>query len=166
MSNGPRLWLAAFALGACSAASAAEPADEPIVLDLEGAISGCTASSPDEVIVCGKVNRRNYRLDPVELAVIRKKEAAANPPRVSTKFPDGDPCKVGPNGCPGDGAIPLLAVAALVAKVAVKAVVAEDWREPLRVMPDEYEMYVQAKERAQRRVRVTLGAGAGSTSTN
>ena len=144
--------------GAAAPAFAQSP--EPPKLEINTAAKGCTPAAPGEVVVCGE-SPDKYRIDADVLQVIRRQEQAANPPRPPVDVASGDPCKVGPNGCPGEGALPLLMIAMKVAQVGVTAIKGEDWREPLRTRPDDYRLYQEEKaKREDRRVRVGIEFGA------
>ena len=146
-------------------AAAQQPQQAPPRLDLSGPAEGeCKPAAEGEVVVCGERGPSPYRIDPDVLGVMRAKELAENPPRPATAVPGGDPCGVGPNGCPGEGAVPLLAIAITAAKVAVKAIQGEDWREPLRTGPTDYERHLEAKkqrEKSKPRVSVGISASGG-----
>jgi len=139
----------ALAMLAIAAPAAAQEAPPP-KLDLETQSKDCEAAEPGEVVVCGERGGDKYRLDPDVLHVIRKAEEAANPPRPPAQIAESDPCKVGPNGCPGEGALPLLAIAMKAVEVAVTAAKGEDWREPLRTRPDQYRLYRESKEKREK----------------
>ena len=148
--------LAAVAAGAQAQPAPADPAN-PAPLKLQAPDEGCEPASPGEVVVCRKAPGK-YRIDPDVLQVIRRQELAANPPRPPVQVADGDPCKTGPNGCPGEGAVPLLMIALKAAEVALAAAKGEDWREPLRTRPDEYQLYLEERERREK-ARVSIGVG-------
>lgn len=134
-----------------AAAAAQEPQAPASKLDLStgAAADGCEAGEAGEVVVCGERGRSRYRIDPDVYQSIRARELADNPPRLPTRVAEGDPCVTGPNGCPGEDALPLAAVALTAAEMIVKAIEGEDWTEPLRTGVDEYELYQGSKAAQQ-----------------
>ena len=144
-----------------SAASAQAPAPS-LDLTTKPAKAECVASSPAEVVVCGERGPSPYRLDPTVLQVIRDKEEAANPPRVSNRGDIAEACGTGSNPCDG-GMVPLLEPALRVVSAAVKAVQGEDWREPFRNGPDDYQRYLDArKKRAGRPPAIAISVSGGN----
>jgi hypothetical protein len=150
-----------LALGTAGAAPApAQPTEAPLYLSTEAAPEDCKEATGNEVVVCGERGPSPYRIDPDVLGAMRAEELAANPPRPPGQVAEGDPCNVGPNGCPGEGALPLMAIALTAAEMAVKAIQGEDWREPLRTGPDDYQRYEEAKRKRERaKPRVSVGVG-------
>lgn len=153
-----RLWTLLVTTAASAAIAAPASAQAP-KLDLSAPPRGCAPASPGEIVVCGE-SQEKYRIDRDVLQVIREQELAANPPRPPVQVADGDPCKVGPNGCPGEGALPLLAIAMKAAQLAVQVAKGEDWREPLRTRPDEYEQYLKSKAK-RNKAKPSVGIGIG-----
>ena len=144
-----------------SAASAQAPAPS-LDLTTKPAKAECVASSPAEVVVCGERGPSPYRLDPTVLQAIRDKEEAANPSRVSNRGEIAEPCGTGSNPCDG-GMIPLLEPALRVVSAAVKAVQGEDWREPFRNGPDDYQRYLDArKKRAGKPPAIAISVSGGN----
>lgn len=153
-----RSCLILVAVAAIAAPTQAATPEAP-KLDLSTAPKGCTPASPGEVVVCGE-SPDKYRIDPDVLQVVRAQEQAANPPRPPAQVTDGDPCRIGPNGCPGEGALPLLMIAMKVVEVAAQVAKGDDWREPLRTGPDEYQLYMESKTRREK-PKASIGIGIG-----
>jgi hypothetical protein len=151
------VFFAAFvALGAPAGAQEAKPASGSAAAET----GTCKPSTAGEVIVCGERAPSPYRLDPDVLQTIRRQEQASNPPRVAQRDVDSDTCTTGPNGCPGAGALPIMAIAVTAAEMAVKAMDGEDWREPLRTRPDEYQLYREEKMKRERsKPKIGIGIG-------
>ena len=147
MSRAGVLVLGVIAVSAPASAQAPHSPGAPAKLDLSTgtAAEECEAGEAGEVVVCGERGRSPYRIDADVYRGIRARELAENPPRLPSRVPAGDPCKTGPNGCPGEGALPLMAIALTAAKMAVKAIEGEDWTEPLRTGTDEYQLYRDSK---------------------
>ena len=146
----PMLKRAAFLLGLAALLPAVTTAQVPPASSLDlttrPAKTECTASTPAEVVVCGERGPSPYRLDPTVLQAIRDKAQAANPPRPPDRGASAEPCGTGSNPC-GGGMIPLLEPALRVASAVVKAVQGEDWREPFRNGPDDYQRYLDARRK-------------------
>ena len=154
--------LPALAAFLASAASAQAPPAPSLDLTTQPPKVECVASSPSEVVVCGERGPSPYRLDPTVLQVIRDKEEAANPPRVSNRGDIAEACGTGSNPCDG-GMVPLLEPALRVVSAAVKAVQGEDWREPFRNGPDDYQRYLEArKKRAAKPPAIAISVSGGN----
>ena len=145
----------ALAAGTLAAAPLdAEPAtvadpDEPKLAPL-AAVDPCTSVQADEITVCGERNQKDrYRIDPGVLGADRAAEAN---PRPEQKLAPKEKCP--PHGpiCPGQGAIPVSAIALVAVETAVRAAKGEDWREGLGLTNDrDYEEYRLAKAKEERR---------------
>ena len=147
--------LVAFGAGAAEAQAAGPSAGSAAV-----ETGDCKPSSSGEVVVCGERGPSPYRIDPDVMSTIRRQEKAANPPRVAEHDVSADPCSTGPNGCPGEGAVPIMMIALTAAEMAAKAIKGEDWREPLRTKPDEYQLYREEKQKRERsKPRIGVGIG-------
>ena len=155
--------IAIFAGAALLGLGTAAPAQQPEpALDLSNRAQAeqCRAASEAEIVVCAERGPSRYRIDPDVLQSIRAKELADNPPRKPSQVTDGDPCTVGPNGCPGEGALPLMSMALTAVTMAVKGLQGEDWREPLRTGPDDYQRYLESKRKREGAgSRVSIGVG-------
>lgn len=135
-----------FALALVSAsASAQSPGPRLHISTLPSEAEPCPPGEDGEVVVCAQRGPSPYRIDPDVLQAMRAKERAANPPRPPAPIAEADPCKVGPSGCPGEGAVDFIRPALVMLSVAVKAIQGEDWREPLRTGPDDYQTYSEEK---------------------
>ena len=130
--------------GTAPAQSAQDAAPQSLDLTIAGAKGGCKPAPAGEVVVCGERGKSPYRIDSDELAVIRAKEAASHPPRVDDRSATAEACGTVRNEC-GGGTIPLLQPALRVASAVVKAVEGEDWREPFRNGPTDYQRHQAAK---------------------
>lgn len=119
------------------------------MVDVSRATKGCWPAAPGEVVVCGERGTSPYRIDAAVLQAIREKEKAENPRRLSDRSATAESCVVGPNACPGAGAVDLVGPALLVAKSLINAATGEDWREPFRTRPDDYQLHEQAKAQRQ-----------------
>jgi len=151
--------IAAIVLGTVSGvpATAAEPPPR-VVIDLMP--MPCPERSTGvEVTVCGR-RTPDYRLDPGVLAGTRAREALPTDLRTAQGKAVEGSCHDQPSKCQGGGVIPVLAVASKTIEAVVLAVKGDDWREPFRTKPDEYEAYRAEQQRT--RVSVSLGASAGT----
>lgn len=158
-----RVAILAGGLGLVAAAGAVHAQAPPrIPLDLRASpAQRCGSASEGEVVVCGQRGPSPFRIDREVLDGIRADEARRNPPRVQDRSGNAEACGTAGNEC-GGGTIPLLEPALRVASAVVKAIQGEDWREPFRTGPSDYELYEQAKrKRATARVTVGLSANAG-----
>lgn len=144
---------------AAAAATVRAQAPPQAPLDLRSSpAQSCESASEGEVVVCGQRGPSRFRIDREVLDGIRAEEARRNPPRVQDRSGNAEACGTGSNLCSG-GTIPLLEPALRVAAAAVKAIRGEDWREPFRTGPSDYELYEQAKRR-RAAARVTVGVSA------
>jgi hypothetical protein len=156
--------IVAFCLIA-AASGRAQPQSAPAPgIDLSGAHqqTRCKSATPGELVVCGERGPSPYRLDPTVLDAERSKEAASNPPRVQDRSGAPQACGTVRIECGGD-AIPLLEPALRVATAVVKAVQGDDWREPFRNGPTDYERYQDAREK---RPRSSISVGVSVSSGN
>lgn len=154
-----RVAILAGGLGLVAAAGAVH-AQAPLDLRASPA-QRCGSASEGEVVVCGQRGPSPFRIDREVLDGIRADEARRNPPRVQDRSGNAEACGTAGNEC-GGGTIPLLEPALRVASAVVKAIQGEDWREPFRTGPSDYELYEQAKrKRATARVTVGLSANGG-----
>jgi hypothetical protein len=141
-----RICCLAIAAWAVPATAAAQPSGSQLNLARE---TGCRALTPGEVVVCGERGASPYRIDPTILEAMRQKERAANPPRPPERSAGAETCAVGPQACPGEGAVDFVRPAMLIVAAAVKALQGEDWREPFRTKPDDYQVYQDSKSAAE-----------------
>lgn len=147
-----------MAAAAVAARAQAPQATQP-PLDLRSSpAQPCESASEGEVVVCGQRGPSPFRIDPEVLGGLRAEEARRHPPRVQDRSGSAETCGTAGNEC-GGGAIPLLEPALRVAAAAVKAIRGEDWREPFRTGPSDYELYEQEK-RKRAGARVTFGVSA------
>jgi hypothetical protein len=107
----------------------------------------CKSSETSEVVVCGRRGPSPYRIDPTVLRVMRERERAENTPS-SGRAPVQD-CTVGPRGC-DNSVIPISTIGIVTAQAIIKAIKGEDWRDPFRTKPDEYQQYIDAKRDSPR----------------
>ena len=113
----------------------------------DGADATSCGGSGGEVVVCGR-RKETYRLDPDIMAT----ESPDAPPRADPSRTVNAPrCSEGPHGCPGEGAIPVSAIALKVAQAGLAAVKGDDWKAVFRNGPDSYERYRRAKARREAR---------------
>lgn len=120
--------------------------------------TGCTEPTSGEVVVCGERGRSQYRIDPTTLETMRQQEALKNPDRIASRDLPPQACGVGADICAG-GMIPIFQPALKVVSAIVNAVQGDDWREPFRTGPDEYELYRQQKAKTD---GVSVGISAGN----
>lgn len=133
-----------FALALVSAGASAQSPKPRLDISTQPK-EACPPGEAGEVVVCGQRGPSPYRIDPDVLQAMRAKEKAANPPRPPARVAEADPCKVGPTGCPGEGAVDFIRPALVILSTAIKAIQGEDWREPLRTGPDDYQTYSEEK---------------------
>ena len=119
----------------------------------------CAKSSPDEVLVCGHKTER-YRIDPNVLEAQREHDALPAKPPVTAEAVQPGGC-VGGQGCEG-GVIPLIGVAIVAAKAVALAAKGDDWRDAIRIHPDEYRLYKEAEERRAKERRPRIGFSVGN----
>lgn len=123
---------------------------EPAQVATRVADDPCHSQDPQDIVVCAQ-RRQAYRLDPNVTNASRASEilsrnaTAAVPPAEAI-------CASSPPGC-GKGleSLDLANVALVVGTVALKAAKGEDWRKAFRVSPDEYQLYVAAKNEREAR---------------
>jgi len=97
------------------------------------------------IVVCGRKDDR-YRIDPTVLAAIRSRDPRGGPrPDAHTTMFSERCSPVGLSSCSGQNVVPVSSILMVVARAVAKAVRGEDLRPMLRPVPDEYELYTQAK---------------------
>ena len=127
------------------------------LIDIKGAI-GCPSGADGEVVVCGSPKPK-YGPD---AAVMDAADAPSPPPSADRRETvNVESCGVGTNLC-DSGQIPVSAIALAGAKAVIQALKGEDWKEVFRTRPDEYQRYLDARNRRQARARVSVGVGAGA----
>ena len=137
-------------------AAQAAPA-EPVRIDLLP--PPCRDDGKADVTVCASPRDR-YRIDPSVLAAQRRREALPVDTRSPQERSQVADCTKELSACQGGGVIPILPGVVRTVTAVVLAAKGEDWRQPFRDKPDEYQAY-QA-EQAQRKSRISVGIGAGS----
>lgn len=153
----------AFGLIALLAASAAQAAEPPTVIDVLAPVTPqrCDKPEGDEIVICAERGGDGYRIDPAVLAADRARQSPRERrPPAHHALGKGGCGSHGPHGCPGEGAIPVSAIALTAVQVAVLAAKGEDWRAPLRTKPDEYRLYQQARARNARDRKARIGVDA------
>ena len=126
-------------------------------IDVKSAI-GCPGGVDGEVVVCGSKEKK-YGPD---ADVMRAADPAPLPPTPdSRERATAVQCGTGGNLC-DSGQIPVTAVALAGAKAVLQAIKGEDWKEVFRTRPDEYQRYLDARQRRQASARVSVGVPAGS----
>jgi len=136
-------------------APAASPA--PIRIDLLN--RPCRSDKEADVTVCARP-RDDYRIDPSILAAQRRREALPIDTRSPQERSQVADCTKELSACQGGGVIPILPGVVRTITAVVLAAKGEDWRQPFRDKPSEYENY-QA-EQAQRQSRITVGVSASN----
>ena len=97
------------------------------------------------IVVCGRKDDR-YRIDPTVLAAIRSRDSRGGPrPDAHTTMFSERCSPVGLSSCSGQNVVPVSSILIVVATAVAKAVRGEDLRPMLHTVPDEYELYTQAK---------------------
>ena len=155
----------ALGLLALLAAGAAQAAEPPAVIDVLAPATAprCEPSEEDEIVVCAERPGDEYRIDPAVLAVSRQIEQPADRRKPAHHSAGKESCVPhGTNGCPGQGVIPVTAIALKALQVGVLAAKGEDWRAPLRTSPDQYRLYTQAKAKSGGAKRISIGVGVGA----
>lgn len=140
-------------------AAAAEP-PQRIVIDLMPKRCPDQGTGAD-VVVCGE-REQPYRIDPDVLAGERAREALPVDTRTAQEKAVVGSCHDTPAKCQGGGIIPVLPAALKTIEAVVLAVKGEDWRQPFRSKPDDYEAYKAAQGERRAKVSVSLDAGASS----
>ena len=122
------------------------PATAPVRRPAKSAQQGCRPGDPREVVVCAQ-RQDKYRLDSDVLDAGREAERVNR--SISAPVPVAQAsCSALPSGC-GTGleGLDLLNVAIVVGKTVVTAAKGEDWTKVLKTGgPDEYELYLAAKQ--------------------
>ena len=127
------------------------------IIDVKSAV-GCPSGADGEVVVCGS---KEPKYGPDADVTKAAEPAPLPPPAASPKRATTVQCGTGGNLC-DSGQIPVTAIALAGAKAVIQAIKGEDWKEVFRTRPDEYQRYLDAKNRRQARARVTVSGGAGS----
>ena len=97
------------------------------------------------IIVCGRKDDR-YRIDPTVLAAIRSRDSRGGPrPDAHTTMFSERCSPVGLSSCSGQNVVPVTSILMVVATAVSKVVRGEDLRPMLHTVPDEYELYKQAR---------------------
>jgi hypothetical protein len=152
--------LAALFLTALSATPAA--ADPPARVGTHLMPRRCPELSGDgEVVVCGE-RERPYRIDPDVLAGQRARDVPPEDTRTAQEKAVQGSCHDTYAKCQGSGTIPILAPALKTIQAVVLAAKGEDWRQPFRSKPDDYQAYQAAQGERRAKIDVSLVAGASS----
>jgi hypothetical protein len=114
-----------------------------------------------EIVVCG-ARERPYRIDPDVLAGQRAREALPADTRTAFSCAVRGSCHDTYAKCQGSGVIPVLPAALKTIEAVVLAVKGEDWRQPFRSKPNEFEAYQAAQGERRAGVSVSLEAGASA----
>jgi len=151
-----------------SSQAAAPPAEPPspgrVVIDLTPKrCTDRTGQDQADVVVCAK-RERPYRIDPNVLAGQRARDALPVDTRTAQERAVEGSCHDQPSKCQGGGVIPILPAAIKTVEAVVLAVEGEDWRQPFRTKPDEYEAYRATQERERSRVSVSVRASSAAGS--
>lgn len=146
-------------------AALADPAaraapEAPIRIDLLA--RPCRNDGQADVTVCARP-RDIYRIDPNVLAAQRAREALPVDTRSSQERSQVADCTKEIGACQGGGVIPILPGVVRTITAAVLAAKGEDWRQPFRDKPDEYQAY--RTEEAQRKSRISVGVSASNGTT-
>lgn len=120
----------------------------------------CESGNGQGVVVCGQRVGSPYRIDPATLDSLRKEDLLKHPERIAGREPPPEACGTVRNECDG-GYFPIFQPLMTVVSAVVKAANGEDWREPFRTGPDEYQLYLDAK-RKQGRGSIKFGVTASS----
>ncbi len=140
-----------------------QPQPGSVAVSTPAPATDCRSGSGPDVVVCGNRGPSPYRIDPVTLDAMRAKEALQHPERVATREPPPEACGTVRNECSGDY-LPIFGPVMKVVGALVNAANGEDWREPFRTGPDEYQLYQEARRKhARASVSVSVGASSGSS---
>ncbi|MCW3796310.1 hypothetical protein OMW55_00600 [Sphingomonas sp. BN140010] len=146
-----------LAILAANALAVAEP-PAPVVINLLP--PPCPERSAEaDVTVCAR-RIPDYRIDPGVLAGVRAREALPTDTRTAQAEAVAGSCHDEPSKCQGGSVIPILPAAIKSVEAMVLAARGEDWRQPFRTKPDEYEQYRAAQAKARPKVSVSVGASA------
>jgi len=116
--------------------------------------SKCLTPTEAEIVVCGRKDDR-YRIDPTVLAAIRIRDSRGGPrPEAHTTMFDEGCSPVGGFSCRGQNVVPVSSILLVAATALIKIAKGEDLRPMLHTVPNEYELYQQAKPTKQSRGNV------------
>ena len=134
----------------------------PTPVDNRGKAAAEPCQSPEsrDIVVCAQ-RKQGLRLDPDVAEARRTADAASRSTTAPTPTAQAS-CSSLPQGCgTGLAGLDLLNVAVVVATTAVKAAKGEDWKKVLRTGgPDEYQLYLQAKQEREAREQEVRDAAA------
>ncbi|MDQ3078191.1 MAG: hypothetical protein M3Q83_05035 [Pseudomonadota bacterium] len=110
---------------------------------------GCDTPTDGAIVVCGRKNDR-YRIDPKVLAALRSRDAQRGlRPEARTMIFNERCSAVGGTACPGQNVVPISSMLIVAVTALVKIARGEDLLPMLKTIPDDYELFKQAKAREE-----------------
>ncbi|WP_152569529.1 MULTISPECIES: hypothetical protein [Sphingomonas] len=156
------LFLLMASLASPEPPAAAQP---PPPLRIDVLARPCKDDGDADVTVCARP-RDDFRIDPNVLAGQRAREALPVDTRSPQERSQVADCTKEVGQCQGGGVIPILPGVVRTVTAVVLAAKGEDWRQPFRDKPDEYQAYrAYQAEQARRKSRVSVQVSAGSGTT-